>query len=197
MSKHKRAETAPTPDAPDTGQVAEEAPAQSAPEESASDLQQELVQARARIEELTGLRLREAAEFENYKTRRLAEQERQEKMALRSLMGELIEVDSNFRHALSGAEGDLEAYKKGVEMIAGQFANILERNGVTRIEALGQPFDHNLHEALLQVEEGDHEGLKVTAVLKEGYLMHDQVLRQAGVKVARGSAAVTETAPAE
>ena len=197
MSKHKRAETAPAPDAPDTGQVAVETPAPSVPEDSTAALREELDRARARIEELTSLRLREAAEFENYKKRRLAEQERLEKMALRALMGELIDVDSNFRHALSGAEGDLEAYKKGVAMIAGQFANILERNGVTRIEALDQPFDHNLHEALLQVEGGDHEGLKVVAVLKEGYTMHDQVLRQAGVKVARGSAAVTETAPAE
>ena len=150
-------------------------------------LKEELEGARARNEELLNLRLREQAEFDNYKKRRLAEQERHEKMALKSLMTDLIDVDSNFRHALNGGEADFAAYKKGVEMIAGQLAALLERNGVVRMDALGQPFDHDLHEAMLQVDEGDHPGLKVVAVMREGYIMHDQVLRLAGVKVARGS----------
>lgn len=149
-------------------------------------LQAELEKAKAKNEELNDLRLRDHAEFENFKKRRLAEQERHEKMALRSMMTELIEVDSNFRHALAGGEGDFEAYRKGVEMIAGQLEAVLGRHGVSRIAALGQPFDHDLHEAMLQVEEGTHEGLRVAAVLREGYVMHDQVLRLAGVKVAKG-----------
>jgi len=151
-------------------------------------LRAELEKAQAKAEELMKIRKREQAEFENFKKRRIAEQERHEKMALRSLMLELIEVDSNFSHALNGGEADFGAYRNGVDMIAKQFAGVLERHGVVRIDALGQPFDHDFHEAMLQVEEGDHEGLKVVAVLREGYMIHDQVLRLSGVKVAKGSA---------
>jgi len=159
-------------------------------------LHEELNKALERNEELLQLRMREQAEFENFKKRRLAEQERHEKMALRSLMMDLVEVDSNFQLALSGGEADFEAYKKGVKMIAGQLSTVLNRNGVSRIDALNQPFDHDLHEAMLQVDEGEHEGMKVIEVMREGYMIHDQVLRLAGVKVARGSG-VVEDVPEE
>ena len=150
-------------------------------------LRDELQKAQAKAEELMKLRMREQAEFENFKKRRLAEQDRHEKMALRNFMLELIDVDSNFSHALNGGEADFEAYRHGVDMIAKQFAGVLEKHGVSRIDALDRPFDHDFHEAMFQVEEGDHAGLKVVAVLREGYMMHDQVLRLSGVKVAKGS----------
>jgi len=155
-------------------------------------LREELEKAQAKSEELMKIRMREQAEFENFKKRRIAEQERHEKMALRNLMLELIEVDSNFTHALNGGEADLEAYKNGVEMIARQFYAVLEKHGVSRIDALDKPFDHDFHEAMLQVEEGEHQGLKVVAVLREGYMIHDQVLRLSGVKVAKGSGELSQ-----
>jgi molecular chaperone GrpE len=135
---------------------------------------------------------RERASFINY--RRRTDQERAEmaQYAASSLIKKLLPVVDDFDRALEAIPEKERKHNKwveGVELIARKLHNILEQEGVQPIEALGQPFDPNLHEAVAfedNAEGSDSHEDTVTAVFSKGYKMHDRVLRPAMVKVSRG-----------
>jgi molecular chaperone GrpE len=135
---------------------------------------------------------RERASFINY--RRRAEQERAETIqyAAAALLKKLLPVVDDFDRALAAIpEEDRKNNKwvEGVELIARKLHNVLEQEGVQPIEAKGQPFDPNLHEAVAFEDKAegseDHQDT-VTEVFSKGYKLHDKVLRPAMVKVSRG-----------
>jgi len=134
---------------------------------------------------------RERANFINY--RRRTEQERAEtvQFATANLLRRLLPVVDDFDRALAAIppeERENNRWVEGVELIARKLHNILEQEGVEPIEALGQPFDPNLHEAVAfedNSEGGDHPDT-VAEVYGKGYKLHDRVLRPAMVKVSRG-----------
>jgi molecular chaperone GrpE len=76
---------------------------------------------------------------------------------------------------------------EGIEMIARLFRSVLEKTGVTPIEALGRPFDPGYHQALAQVETSQGEANLVVEEIQKGYLLEGRVLRPAMVKVSRAS----------
>lgn len=130
------------------------------------------------------LLLRTAAEFDNYKRR--TEKEKQavgEFVKAQTLKAFLPTLDNIDR--AKAAEGQApEEYAKGVQMILRQFAEAVEKSGLIEIEAAGQPFDPNMHEAVMHVEDGEAGENIVLEVLQKGYKVGDTVVRPAMVKVA-------------
>ncbi len=135
---------------------------------------------------------RERASFINY--RRRTDQERTETIqyATVALIKKLLPVVDDFDRALASIpeeERKNNKWVEGVDLIARKLHTIMEQEGVQPIEALGQPFDPNLHEAVAFEDnaeaERNHEDT-VAEVFSKGYKMHDRVLRPAMVKVSRG-----------
>ncbi len=135
--------------------------------------------------------MRLAAEFDNYKKRRTREFDALVQSASENLIRDLLPVlDSVARaqeHRADGEE-DSEGFKEGVAMIMEAFPKVLQRRGLSEIEAAGQPFDPNHHEALMQMTSEDHEEGLVMAVVERGYRLGDKVIRPAKVVVSGGSA---------
>ena len=105
------------------------------------------------------------------------------------ILSELLEIADNFERALQhsdGAEGANGAVTDGTRMIYGQLKTLLERHGVTPIESVGQRFDPNLHEALLQVASDEYDEGVVAQEVTRGYMIDDRVLRHARVAVSKG-----------
>ena len=122
------------------------------------------------------------ADTENTRKRLMNEYEQKQKYHIQSFAKEELHLLDNCERALAQATQD-EAYRKGVEMIYNQLKTCLEKEGVTEIEALGQPFDGNWHQALMtEAKEGVEPGM-VTEVLQKGYKLKDRILRAAMVKV--------------
>jgi molecular chaperone GrpE len=130
--------------------------------------------------------LRQAAEMENLRHRTRREAEEARRFANERLVLDLLPVLDNFGRALEAAEqtDNVEAFRSGVEQILRQLSDVLDRAGVTRIEAVGQPFDPNQHEAIMQspAEDGQEPGM-VVEELRAGYRLHERVVRPTLVKV--------------
>jgi molecular chaperone GrpE len=92
-------------------------------------------------------------------------------------------VLDNFERALEHAEDDSGAFHQGVEMIAKQFWDVLERTGVAVVDPLGQPFDPELHEAVQRVEDSERALGTVASVMLKGFTLGDRLVRPAMVSV--------------
>jgi molecular chaperone GrpE len=127
------------------------------------------------------------AEFENYRKRVIKEQTALVDRASEGLVEQLLPVLDSFELALKNFDAaggqDTESVRKGVELVYAELLGVLEKAGLSRVEAEGKPFDPNVHEAVMQ-EEGDGEPV-VTDVLRTGYTLKGRVLRPAMVKVSR------------
>ena len=86
--------------------------------------------------------------------------------------------------------GETGPLVQGVAMVQAQLLDVLRRHGITRIEAQGQPFDPNLHQAVMQQPSKEHPPGTVLQVLEQGYMIHDRVLRPARVVVSTAPAGV-------
>lgn len=139
----------------------------------------------AELEELNQRFLRVAADFDNFKRRTQQEKEDLAKYSTAKLIGELLPVLDNFELALKnpGESADAQNLHKGVEMIYRQLMQALEQAGMTKIEAVGQPFDPNLHEAIMQVPDDSVAEDTVVEELRAGYMLKDRVIRASMVKV--------------
>lgn len=139
--------------------------------------------------------LRALAEAEN--TRRRGERELADmsKYAVTGFARDLVGVLENLQRALDSIPEALMAEQpavanlyKGVEMTLAELLGVFARQGITRIDPLGQKFDHNFHQAVAQIETPDAEAGTVVQVLQAGYTIHDRLLRPAMVGVAAGAA---------
>ena len=99
----------------------------------------------------------------------------------------MLPLLDNFERAMAAETKDVEAFQKGVEMIYTQFQEVLKKNGLEQIEAVGQKFDPNFHQAISMIE-ADQEPNTVVTVLQKGYLLAERVLRPALVVVAKAKA---------
>lgn len=144
----------------------------------AEGLRQELEAARDRA-------LRVQAELENYRKRARREMEDERRYAQLPLLRDLLPVIDNMGRALQAAEKtpDGAGLLDGVKLVAQQLDGVLARHDCTRIEALHQPFDPHLHQAILQQPSGDYPSGTVLQVTQEGYQLHDRVVRPAQVIV--------------
>lgn len=131
--------------------------------------------------------LRMTAEFDNFRKRSAREKEEYRKFAVEQLIIELLEVYDNFERALDSAKqtDNVESVITGIEMVFKQFAGILEKEGLEKIQCEGAEFDPYLHEAMMHVEHPDHEENTVIGVCKPGYCLHTKVIRPAMVTVSK------------
>jgi molecular chaperone GrpE len=159
-------------------------------EAAASELEADLAklsQIESERDEYLDTLRRVQAEFENYRKRVIKEQTALVDRATSGLVEQLLPVLDSFELALknldSAGSDDIESVRKGVELVYAELLGVLEKAGLSRIEAEGKPFDPNVHEAVMQ-EDGDGEPV-VTDVLRTGYTLKGRVLRPAMVKVTR------------
>jgi molecular chaperone GrpE len=130
--------------------------------------------------------IRAAAEFENFRKRNIAEKASWIKNANERIVLELCDVVDNFERALHpDIEKNRQAFEKGIELIFQQLNNLLKKEGVSKIEALEQEFDPKFHEALAHIP-SDMEENKIAAIIQNGYLMNDKVIRPVRVAVSNG-----------
>ena len=127
--------------------------------------------------------LRLAAEYENYRKRTAKEKESIWIEAKADTAGAFLPVYDNLERALKQDTAD-EAYKKGVEMTMNQLKEVLTKLGITEIPALGQPFDPNLHNAVMHIEDENFGENTVAEVFQAGFQCGEKVIRFAMVKVA-------------
>ncbi|HBV88131.1 nucleotide exchange factor GrpE [Desulfosporosinus sp.] len=148
-------------------------------------LEAELTQAKAKADEHYNHVLRLQAEFDNYRKRTQKEKTEIIKHSTERLVAELLPVLDNFERAASSAQSnpDFNAFSQGVDMIYRQLQTALGKEGLKPIEAVGQPFDPNLHDAVLRVESDDHSENTVVEELQKGYYLKEKVLRPSMVKV--------------
>jgi len=140
-----------------------------------------------RIDELTGDLQRLQAEFSNYKRREDGAKAELLEMAKREVVTLLLPTLDNIERALAHRPAELadNAWALGVEQVNKQTTAALAKLGIERIETVGQPFDHNLHEAIAYEEGSEGDSEVVVEELQPGYRMGDRVIRHAMVKVGK------------
>ncbi|MCY9760248.1 nucleotide exchange factor GrpE [Paenibacillus alvei] len=145
----------------------------------------ELAKAKAEAEEYQQRYLRAQADFDNFRRRTLKEKEDFAKYASAKLVTELLPVLDNFERALATeqASSEAESFIKGVDMIFRQLGQVLEQEGVKPMEAVGQPFNPEFHQAVMTVDTDEYEEGVVVEELQKGYMLKNKVLRPAMVKV--------------
>jgi molecular chaperone GrpE len=149
----------------------------------AADLEKARAEAESYLDDLRRLQ----ADFDNYRKRTLREQTARTASASQALVARLLPVLDNFELAVSAAEQsrDFDGMLKGVEMVLGALREVLEGEGLAKIEAEGKPFDPERHEAVIAVEQEDAEPGMVVGIVRAGYELGGKVLRPAMVKVAK------------
>ncbi|MFQ6042875.1 MAG: nucleotide exchange factor GrpE [Candidatus Poribacteria bacterium] len=166
-------------------------------DESVISVEEELERLQADVEATKDRMLRTAAEFENYKKR--AEREKNEfmKYIATEFVTDLLPIMDNLERAIdaidqgkdnaSVAGQNFESFREGVKLIYKQLQDVLTRRGVTQIEAVGKPFDPNVHEAVMQTPSEEYPANTVVAEFQKGYMLHDRVIRASMVSVSSGN----------
>lgn len=130
--------------------------------------------------------IRSAAEFENFRKRNISEKSNWIKNANARIMLELCDVVDNFERALHPEiEKNRESFEKGIELIFQQMNNLLKKEGVEKLEALGQEFDPEFHDALAHIPSELEENM-VIAIIQNGYKMNNKIIRPVRVAVSNG-----------
>src|SRR5699024_1571954 len=138
----------------------------------------ELEQLQQEKDETYDRMLRIQAEFDNFKRRTQKEKIAERKYKAQDLANELLPVLDNFERALQVENNDAtSSIIEGITMVYQQFINALKSQGIEAIDCEGKPFDPNLHHAVMQVEDEEHESNTVIEELQTGYMLEDRVLR--------------------
>lgn len=165
----------------------EEAEEEEEEEDELSRLKRQLEAKEQEAQEHYDARLRLQAEFDNFKKRKEREILEFRKYANEDFIRELLVVVDDFDRAIAAAEQShkLEDFLQGVELIFEKFLGVLKKKGVKEIEAQGQSFNPEIHEAVMQVESDDAEEGTIVAVFQKGYYLHDRVIMAPKVSVAK------------
>lgn len=139
-----------------------------------------------KIEELTDRVKRQMAEFENFRKRTEKEKSSMYEMGARDIIERMLPVIDNFERGLATVPEDAKdsPLAEGMEKIYKQFRKTLEEAGVKAIEAVGQEFDPDFHNAVMHVEDENLGDNVVAEELQKGYMYRDSVVRHSMVKVA-------------
>ena len=152
------------------------------------DLERQLAEKDRLVQEYIGKYRQATTEFEEARLRLRREIAKDVERARREVLAELLEVVDNLDRAVdaAGPTASLESVVQGIEMVRRQFLAKLEGLGVTRVDAAGQPFDPQIHEAVTTVPtaSAEQDGV-VMGVIRHGYRVGDDVLRPASVAVGR------------
>lgn len=146
---------------------------------------EELEQLRKQADENYQRYLRTQADFDNFRRRARQEKEDLAKYASQKLVESLVPIIDNFDRAIQSSKEtqDFDGLVKGIDMVFRQFEGVLQSEGVKQIESVGQPFNPEFHQAIMQVETDEYEEGIVVEELQKGYMLNDRVIRPAMVKV--------------
>ncbi len=148
-------------------------------------VQSELEQAQKLADENYQRYLRVQADFDNFRRRSRQEKEEFAKYASSKLIEQLLPILDNFERALETGKdtSDLESLLKGVDMVFRLLSQVLEQEGLKPIDAVGQPFNPEFHQAIMTVESAEHDEGIVIEEIQKGYNLKDKILRPTLVKV--------------
>ena len=155
-----------------------------------------LTEAQEAMAELNERIVRLTADFDNFRKRAQREKDEARQFANQGLLEKLLPVLDNFEMALTAVKDADPSVRDGVQMILDQLLGVLKESGVEPVDAMGQPFDPNLHEALSQEETTEVEEGTVVQQVQRGYKLNDRLVRPARVVVAKAPGAAEE-APTE
>lgn len=157
--------------------------------EDFANLQTEIEQVRTDAEESRDRYLRTLADFDNYRKRQREEVARQIGCAKEELINQLLPIVDNFQRTLESAEAghSYEALVEGASLTLRQMMDTLHKAGVEPIEAVGQEFNPELHEAMMRVETDEYPDNTVIDEFERGYTINGKVLRPSRVRVAISS----------
>jgi len=145
-------------------------------------------------EEITGLkdqRLRAIAELENFRKRAEKDQSDALKYGISNFAKEIITIRDNIERAQSSISEEaknnesIKSVIEGIDLIAQSVVSTFEKIGIKKIESLNEKFDHNLHQAMMEIENDDLEPGTIVQELIPGYTLHDRLLRPAMVGVSK------------
>jgi len=156
------------------------------PDGGVEGLRQQIEQLKKEVEAGQDRYLRERAELENFKKRMQREKNEAVRFASEPLLRDLLPVVDNLERALQHGSAEGQSVVEGVQMVLKSLLETLERHGVKRVEAVGEPFDPSKHQAIAHVESEEHPANHVAEQHLIGYQLHDRLLRPAMVSVSRG-----------
>ena len=151
-----------------------------------------LTEAQEAMAELNDRIVRLTADFDNFRKRAQREKDEARQFANQGLLEKLLPVLDNFEMALTAVKDADPSVRDGVQMILDQLLGVLKESGVEPVDAMGQPFDPNLHEALSQEETTEVEEGTVVQQVQRGYKLNDRLVRPARVVVAKAPGAAEE-----
>lgn len=147
--------------------------------------QDEVNKYKSQAEEYLQMAQRVQADFDNFRRRTVQERDDLMKYGSMRLVTNLLPVLDNFERAMSSTGNEAAQLKEGIELIYRQLRDALEKEGVKSMDAVGQEFDPNFHEAVMQAPSEEYPDNAVIEELQKGYLLADRVIRPAMVKVAK------------
>jgi len=192
------AEDAENEDTPPDSEVPEETAAEegeeteTGAEETGEEAVEELTPEQ-QVEELNDKLLRALAEAENVRRRAKRDKSDAAKYAITNFAREVLGVADNMKRAMASVDSEarkkdpaLEQLMVGLEMTEREMLSTFERFGIKPIEAMGEKFDHNLHEAMFELDDTSKPAGTVMQVVEAGYVLNDRLLRPAKVGVSKG-----------
>ena len=147
-------------------------------------LEAKLIKAEEQVKEAQDKWLRQLAEFENFRKRTNQEKQGMYNNGVRDTVEKFLPVIDNFERAVAATEDKKSSTYKGIEMILKQMLEVMSALGVEEIPAEGEPFDPNIHSAVMHIEDESCDENVVVEVFQKGYRHGDKVIRPAMVKVA-------------
>jgi molecular chaperone GrpE len=153
------------------------------------------------IENLRDQRLRAAAELENFRRRAEKDQADALKYGIANFAKEIITIKDNIERAQSSIPDDarknegIKSVVEGLDLIAQATATTFEKIGIKKIESLNQKYDHNFHQAMMEIEKSDCEPGTIVQELIPGYTLHERLLRPAMVGVSKKPQSQEENNP--
>lgn len=147
-------------------------------------LEAKLIKAEEQVKEAQDKWLRQLAEFENFRKRTNQEKQGMYNNGVRDTVEKFLPVIDNFERAVAATEDKESSTYKGIEMILKQMLDVMSALGVEEIPAEGEPFDPNIHSAVMHIEDESCDENVVVEVFQKGYKHGDKVIRPAMVKVA-------------
>jgi molecular chaperone GrpE len=159
--------------------------AEESAEESLTEEQQKIQELEAKLEESSQRNLRLQADYDNFRRRTREEQAASLKYKSQSLLEQILPALDNFERALKteATNDQTKNLIQGMEMVHRQLVDALKQEGLTEVPTVGEKFDPNLHQAVMQVEDAEFDSNTVIEELQKGYMLKDRVIRPAMVKV--------------
>ncbi|MBX6377973.1 MAG: nucleotide exchange factor GrpE, partial [Clostridia bacterium] len=139
---------------------------------------------RARVEELQSQMLRLRADYDNFRRRMLTEQSRWQEAAVAAFATAVLPVLDNLERAAAAPAENAESLRQGIDLVLRQFRDVLAREGIEPVPAVGERFDPNRHEAIAREESDACTEERVVEEYQKGYVYRGRLLRPSLVKVA-------------